>query len=105
MPHRRIVQAFLAELDSAVSNIGKVTKEEMAILLKRSAATIKEYRDEIDFSRVNASDAGWRDVVFELREMAKMIQLFSPAEVAVKLLYAGAIIRSASFLVNETHRG
>jgi hypothetical protein len=95
----RPVDHFIGELIRAANEVDWLTNPERAALLGRAAATIKAYRDEIDYSETPANDTGPDDVVFELNEKARLIETLSSAEVSVTMLEAVEVIKAARALL------
>ncbi|MDH6231057.1 acyl-CoA reductase-like NAD-dependent aldehyde dehydrogenase [Mesorhizobium soli] len=94
--------AFISELIRAANEVPNVTMAERARLLQRAAATIREYRDEINYSETPANDSGSQeDVVYFLNEAANFVDEFSDSEFAETILEAIAVIRAAQILLEE----
>jgi acyl-CoA reductase-like NAD-dependent aldehyde dehydrogenase len=93
-----VTAAVVSELIRAANEAPKLTKPERARLLERAAATIADYRDEISFSGTPANDHPG-DIVRELRDVARLIDLFSAEEIARKLLDAAEIIKVCRVLL------
>ena len=92
--------AFISELIRAANDVEKLTKLERARLLQRAAATIRVYRDEINYSETPANDGGPDDIVYCLNEMAKLIDQFSAGEVGEALMEAVETIKDARILLD-----
>lgn len=92
---------FISELVRAANETERLTGPERAAILLRAANTIRDYRDEIDFSDTPANDRGGPDdIVFCLHEMARLIDLFSAKEVEETLIEAAGVIRTAKILLD-----
>jgi len=92
------VALFISELIRAANETEKLTKPERATLLERAAATLRELRNEIDYSETPANDGGPNDAPHRWTEMAKLIYLFSVGEVSEELLDAADLIKTARML-------
>ena len=91
-----MTSAFISELIRAANEVGRLTKPERAGLLQRAAATIRDYRDQINYSDTPANDRGGPDdIVYCLNEMARLIESFSTQEVAETLMEAVEVIKAA----------
>ncbi len=97
------VAPFISELIRAANETDRLTKAESARLLQRCAATLRDYRHQIDYSETPANDGGPNDVAHELSEMARLIDLFSAEEVSKTLLEAVATIKAARTLLEIKH--
>lgn len=95
------IPAFISELIRAANECGKLTKPERANLLRRAATTIRDYRDMIGFSDAPANDSGPGDMVFDLNETARLIDIFTPEEIAGELLRAADTIKTLRVLMEE----
>lgn len=91
--------AFISELIRAANETDRLTKPERARLLERAAATLRDYRYEINYSEAPANDGGPNDATQEWSEMARLIDLFSADEVSKTLLDAVAVIKAARVLL------
>lgn len=69
--------------------------------MERAAATIRDYREQINFSETPANDTGPADIVYCLNEVAKMIEEFSDVEVAETIMEAIGVIQAAQILLAE----
>lgn len=94
------VAPFISELIRAANETEKLTKPERARLLQRAAATLRDYRYQINYSETPANDGGPNDVAHEWSEMARLIELFSAEEVSKTLLDAVATIKAARVLMD-----
>jgi len=95
--------AFISELIRAANEIDLVIKPERAKLMQRAAVTISDLREQTSIlgpvpANDNSNDP--MDAVVELREMARLIDLFTPAEVADRLLNAAEIIEIGQRLLS-----
>lgn len=98
------VATFISELLRAANETTQVTEEERASLLRRAANTIRDYRDEIDYSDAPANDRGGPDdIVYCLTEMASRIDEFSETEVSETLVEAIGVIQDARALLDAKH--
>jgi hypothetical protein len=79
----------------AANEVDRLTKTERARLLRRAAATIKAYRDEIDYSETPANDTGPGDIVFDLNSMASIVEIFPSAKVSAATLRAIEVVKAA----------
>lgn len=93
------IPGFISELIRAANETDRLTKPERARLLQRAAATLRDYRYEINYSETPANDGGPNDAAHEWSEMARLINLFSAEEVSAKLLEAVATIKAAKTLM------
>jgi len=93
--------AFVSELICAANETDQLTKPERAGLLRRAAATLREYRYQINYSETPANDGGPNDAAHEWSEMARLIDLFSVEEVSAALLDAVGTIKAARVLLEE----
>ena len=91
---------FISELIRAANEIDGLTQAERARLLQRAAATIRNYRDRIDYSETPANDSGSREIVYELNEMARLISLFSSVDVSAAMRDAAETIRAGRILLD-----
>lgn len=91
--------AFISELIRAANETAKLTNLERARLLERAAATLRDYRHEINYSKTPANDGGLGDIAQEWSEIAMTIELFSTNEVSKTLLNAVAVIKAARVLL------
>ncbi len=91
--------AFVSELIRAANETERLTKPERARLLERAAATLREYRRAINYSETPANAGGPGDAASEWTEMARLIPMFSAAEVANALLDAAEAIKAARVLL------
>lgn len=94
------VAPFISELIRAANETEKLTKPERARLLQRAAATLRDYRYQINYSETPANDGGPNDAADEWSEMARLIYLFSAEEVSKTLLDAVATIKAARVLMD-----
>lgn len=94
---------FISELIRAANEVDRLTKRERAGLLNRAALTIREYREQIAFSGTPANDGHEGDIVVDLREMARLIDVFSADEVAEQLLEAVSVIKAGRALLEAKH--
>jgi hypothetical protein len=94
------VTPFISELIRAANEAEKLTKPERARLLERAAATLRDYRYQINYSEAPANDGGPNDAAHRWSEMARLIYLFSPGEVAEELLDAADLIKTARMLMD-----
>lgn len=94
------VQRFISELIRAANEIDKLTMIERATLLRRAAATIRDLRDEINYFDTPANDTGPGDVVFDLNETARMIEIFEADAIGQELLSAVGTIKAALVLLD-----
>ncbi|WP_181257368.1 hypothetical protein [Pseudaminobacter soli (ex Li et al. 2025)] len=70
--------AFILELMRAANELPKLTMAARAHLLQRAAATIRDYRDEINPSETPANGtSNQEDVVYFLNEAAGFVDDFS----------------------------
>jgi hypothetical protein len=92
---------FISELIRAANEVDKTTKLERANLLRRAAGTIRDLRDEINFSGAPANDSGPGDIVFEISEIARLIDLFSSEEAGNAMLEAAGTIKDLLVLLDE----
>ena len=99
----RPVEQFIGELIRAVTEVDWLTNQERAALLRRAAATIKAYRDDIDYSETPANDTGPGDVVFELNEKARLIETLSYVEVTAAMLEAIETIKAGRLLLEAKY--
>ena len=84
-----LVAAFISELIRAANEVDRLSKPERAGLLKRAAATIRDYREQ-----VGGEPQAEGDIVEDLRSMAETIDLHGPKEVAAVMLDAVAAIKA-----------
>jgi acyl-CoA reductase-like NAD-dependent aldehyde dehydrogenase len=96
--------AFISELIRAANEVPKLTMAERARLLQRAAATIRDYRDEINYSETPANDENQEDVVYFLNEAACFVDDFSDTEFAETILEAIAVIQAAQILLEEKRK-
>lgn len=94
-----INDAFIRELLEASSDMERITKPERARLLERAAATIADLREHAQYPPAAANDDGGS--VKEMREMARLIALFSAEEVSVTIRNAAALIAAAQMIVER----
>lgn len=94
------VAPFISELIRAANETDRLTKPERARLLQRAAATLRDYRYQINFSETPANDGGPDDAAYQWTEMARVIDLFSAAEVSKELLHAVELIKAARVLMD-----
>ncbi|HEV7433579.1 MAG TPA: hypothetical protein VGO22_01710 [Pseudorhizobium sp.] len=100
--------AFISELIKAANQVESLTKPERARLMERAARTIQEQRDQITFIEAPANDNGLDDPVLELREMARLIDIFSATTISSKMMQAVQIIIAGEALLQakeENPRG
>lgn len=95
-----IVAPFISELIRAANETEKLTKPERARLLQRAAATLRDYRYEINYSDTPANDSGPNDAAHQWSEMARLIEMFSADEVSKELLNAVELIKVARVLMD-----
>jgi hypothetical protein len=95
-----VATPFISELIRAANEAEKLTKPERARLLERAAATLRDYRYQINYSEAPANDGGPNDAPHRWSEMARLIYLFSPGEVAQELLDAADLIKTARMLMD-----
>lgn len=100
-PDRDSCAGFVSELIRAANETDRLAKPERAKLLRRAAATLRDYRYQINYSETPANDGGPNDVAREWTEMARLIDLFSAGEVSAKLLDAAETIKAARILLDE----
>ena len=93
--------AFVSELIRAANETARLTKPERARLLQRAAATLRDYRYQINYSETPANDGGANDAAHDWSEMARLIDLFTAEEVAETLLDAAGTIKAARVLLEE----
>jgi hypothetical protein len=94
------VPAFVSELIRAANEIERLTPFESARLLHRAASTIRDYRDEINYSDTPANDRGTPDdIVYCVNEMAARIETFAAHEVAETMLEAAETIKAGRILL------
>lgn len=93
--------AFVSELIRAANETSRLTKPERARLLQRAAATLRDYRYQINYSETPANDGGPDDAAHDWSEMARLIDLFSAEEVSTALLDAVETIKAARVLLDE----
>lgn len=79
------VSSLIAELTRAAKETEKLTKPERARLLQSAAATLRDYRYQVNFSKAPANDVGPIDVAHDWSVMARLIELFSAEEVSKAL--------------------
>lgn len=91
--------AFISELIRAANEIDRLTKLERARLLEHAAVTLHYLRDIAQFPHQPADQDGGS--VKELREMARLISLFSDAEIAATMKSAVALIAVAQARAKE----
>lgn len=91
---------FVSELIRAANEVEKLTKPERAALLRRAAATIRDNREQIAYSETPANDTGPGEVAHDLSEMARLIELFSSAEVSAAMLRGAETIRTGAILLD-----
>lgn len=96
--------AFISELILAANEIDRLTKDERAGLMRRAANTIRDLREQTSIlgpvpANDNSNDP--MDVVVELREMARLVYLFKPEEIAERLTNAAEIIAIGQRLLDE----
>jgi hypothetical protein len=91
---------FISELIRAANEAERLTKGERARLLERAAATLRDYRHQINYSETPANDGGPNDAPHRWSEMARLIDLFSAGEVAEELLDAADLIKTARMLMD-----
>lgn len=97
--------AFIPELLRAANEVPKLAVPERAMLLKRAAATIRDLRDEINYSETPANDTGnLEDIVYYLSEAANLVDQFSDSEVVDTILEAIGIIHAAQILLEEKQK-
>jgi division protein CdvB (Snf7/Vps24/ESCRT-III family) len=89
--------AFISELIRAANEIDRLTKDERARLLERAANTLRDLREIAQLPQEQAT----QDAVLELREMARLIDLFSAAEVATTMKGSVALIIVANARARE----
>ncbi|MER8886005.1 hypothetical protein [Mesorhizobium sp. M0816] len=58
------------------NEVDRLTMPERAGLLRRAAATIKSYCDDIGYSGTPANDTGSDDVVFDLESIGSIVEIF-----------------------------
>ncbi|MER8974094.1 MULTISPECIES: hypothetical protein [unclassified Mesorhizobium] len=63
-------------------------------MLRRAAATIKAYRDDIGYSGTRANDTGSDDVVFDLESIGSIVEIFPAARVSAAMLEAVECIKA-----------
>ena len=85
------VASFNRELIRAANEVEQLTSYERANLLQRSAATIRDLREQAGSSQ-SGIDA--EDVVHSLRSMAETIDQHGPSEIAAMMLQAVAAIKA-----------
>jgi len=96
--------AFISELILAANEIELVTKPERANLMQRAAVTIADLREQTSIlgpvpANDNSDDP--LDVVVELREMARLVFMFKPEEIAERLTNAAEIIEIGQRLLDQ----
>jgi hypothetical protein len=93
------MNASISELIRAANEIDQLTKEERVGLLQRAAATIADMREQIAISEAAANYSNPLDIAIELREMARLIFMFRPNEIAQKMLEGAETIRILAILL------
>ena len=93
------VQPFISELLRAANEVARLTNPERARLLRRAAVTIRDYRDEINFSGAPTNDSGPGDIVSDLHAMAKTIDVFPAHDVSAKILEAVDVMKTCRILL------
>jgi hypothetical protein len=96
--------AFIAELIRAANEPSKLSHIEAILLLRRTAASIRDSRDQVAF-RSSADDPGQGDIVFELTIMATSIDLFPREKVAAMLLEAAQVLKANKILLDAKNAG
>lgn len=91
--------AFVTELIRAANEADRLTKPERAMLLLRAANTIRDYRDEIALNGAPANSQPG-DIEHELREVARLIPMFTADEVSQQLLGAADVIKTLRILLD-----
>jgi hypothetical protein len=91
--------SFISELIQAANQVHLLTRPERSRLLERAAATLADLREIAQFPPVAANQEGGS--VKELREMARLISLFSDAEIAATMKSAVALIAVAQARAKE----
>jgi hypothetical protein len=87
-----LVAAFISELIRAANEVDRLATPERVNLLRRAAATIRAYREEIDPQGARVSDEP--DIVDDLQSMADTIDLHAAREVGAMLLEAVEAIKA-----------
>jgi hypothetical protein len=90
--------AFISELIRAANEIDRLTKQECSRLLDRAATTLADLREIAGCERPANLDGC---SVQELRGMARLIDLFSAAEIATTMKGAVALIIVAQARARE----
>ncbi|PSJ51379.1 hypothetical protein C7I85_29545 [Mesorhizobium soli] len=97
--------AFISELIQAATEVPHLTMAERTGLLRRAAAMIRDYRDEIHYSVTPANDGGSQeDVVYFLNEAAGFVDDFSDREFAETILEAIGVIQAAQILFEKKRK-
>ena len=94
--------AFVFELIRAANETDRLTKPERARLLERAANTIRDYRDEIAISGAPANSQPG-DIEHELREVARLIDMFTAEEVSAQILEAARVIKDLRVILDCKH--
>lgn len=90
--------SFITELTCAANETSKLTPHETARLLQQAAATIRNYRERVDYPETPANDRSQGDIVFDLMAMASAVELFSPEKISALLQEAASTIRVCKVL-------
>lgn len=98
-----LTQRFISELIRAANEVDKLTKIERARLLRRASYTIRDQREQIGLSRSAANERGPEDVASDLMEVARLIEIFSAAEIANFMLEAVEVIKGGRLMVDAKH--
>lgn len=96
------IHNFIFELLRAANEVGILTPRERATLLQRASVTIRDLREEINYSEKPVNDRG--DVACYLNEAANLVEDFSDAEVAETILEAAGVIEAAQILLEEKRK-
>lgn len=96
-------QLFISELIRAANEVEKLTKLEQANLLRRAAATVREYREQIHDTDTPTNDHGQGDIVHSFDVMAETIDFIMPEQVAAALLEAADTIKAGRILLEAKH--
>lgn len=95
------VPAFISELIRAANETQRLSRFERGRLMERAAATIRDNREQIAYSDAPANDTGPGHIASDLASLGRTPEVFSAAEVSVKLLEAVEAIKTLRMLLEE----
>ncbi|CAN7718565.1 hypothetical protein [Aminobacter sp. LjRoot7] len=95
---------FISELKRAADATSNFTDAEIALLLHRAAATIRNYRVQVRYYEDVANDLDQGDIAFELNAMASAVELFPREKVSAMLLEVIGVINDCRTFIEAKRK-